>query len=250
VKEVMMKNMRKCVGLAFFIIFGAAVAAEEAQESPSDRDPVVLDDFLELAEPERNISGAYWGTGLTLSNISYHVKVVQYLKGMKTTDFHTSGSQFDISLIGGFGTTFYKRYYAGIEMDFFKRLGSKRNYHSDGDVGVRFDPTLGLNMDVRFGKLFPDRGLLAYVTVGFSRVLGKVVVEQWGYPKEGSFGSFYPTFGLGIEKKVNSLWNVRGDFRISITNNDDKRYIRGTGNVYDGQPERWAVRISVTRSII
>ncbi|MDR0678518.1 MAG: porin family protein [Holosporaceae bacterium] len=212
----------------------------------------VTDEFLELAEPQKNIGGAYYGLGVTLSQISHKVKAVK--NDLLETSFKKSGSQFDISLIGGFGSAFHKRYYAGIEMELFQRFSGKTQYN--GEVGIIYASGIGLNMDVRFGYLFPEHGYLIYTTVGFARVLGKVsfqsdIARRRENPK-GTFGSFYPTFGAGIEHKINHLWNVRGDFRISITSKDDDKHLtvsRTSHWKYEAKPSRVAFRISVTRSI-
>jgi hypothetical protein len=104
-------------------------------------------------------------------------------------------------------------------------------------------------MDIRFGRLYPLQGHLVYATVGFARVLGHGLFECGSYYAEGSFGSFYPTFGVGFEKKINHRWNVRADFRISLTSKDDNKSPRGTYWKYEAKPSRAAFRISITRSI-
>ncbi|MDR2781439.1 MAG: hypothetical protein LBB21_03215 [Holosporaceae bacterium] len=206
-----------------------------------------LDEFLQLADPEKNISGAYYGLGVGLSKISHELKA----KAVNVSEENLSSnrSQFDISLICGFGSAFYKRYYAGIEMDFFKRACGGRSYSENKRVGIFHNSTVGLNMDVRFGYLYPQHGCLVYTTFGFSRVLGRALLNRGSYYSEGSFGSFYPTIGFGAEKKINHIWNVRADYRFSITNKDDNKYLTGTTWKYEAKPERMAFRISVTRSI-
>jgi hypothetical protein len=97
---------------------------------------------------------------------------------------------------------------------------------------------------------------LIYTTLGFASVIGKVAfsgnTRKRAAPPTGTFGSFYPTFGAGIEYKINHLWNIRGDFRISITSKDDNKSLKVSPISdwkYEAKPSRLAFRISVTRSI-
>ncbi|MDR1236261.1 MAG: hypothetical protein LBJ96_04610 [Holosporaceae bacterium] len=235
----------KKVSLLFVFMYSAVFSADSA---PVNEGAQTTDEFLEPAEPERSVGGAYYGVGVALSRISHNLKASK-IGATGRTEFRSNKNQFDVSLIGGFGAAFHKRYYAGIEMDFFKRLNGGTSYSSDKQIGIKHSSTLGLNMDVRFGYLYPQQGYLAYVTVGFARVLGRGLFDSGSCYSEGSFGSFYPTLGVGVEKKVNHLWNVRADVRFSITVKDDDKHLRGTNWNYEGKPGRTALRISVTRSI-
>jgi hypothetical protein len=233
------------------VCFGTLVAGASLADSDilsqSSGSPV-SEEFLDLDEPDRNISGAYYGLGFTLSRISHSMKAS---RSGQEVSFKKADNQYDISLIGGFGSMFYKRYYAGIEMEFFRRFSGKTNYHSSGAIGLKHTSTVGLNMDVRFGYVFPKQGSLVYATIGCARVLGTVVsaegVGRNARVQEGSFGSFYPTVGGGVEKKLNSRWNVRGDLRVSITSTDDNRRVRNWN--FEAKPSRTALRVSVTRNI-
>ncbi|MDR0632263.1 MAG: hypothetical protein LBF54_03440 [Holosporaceae bacterium] len=246
--------MNKLIGIAFLIISPSAVVFASSEKQSSEKS-AASNAFSELSWPYRNVGGAYWGLGATLSRISHSAWM--WKDGTeKVTNFKATNSQFDASLIGGFGSAFYKGYYAGIEMELFKRFGEKASRHPGGEVGIIHKSAIGLNMDVRFGYLLPKRGELIYVTVGFARVVGGVAFYEGsggnrpGY--EGSFGSFYPTLGVGVEHKINHLWNVRGDFRISITSKDDNKYLstRSTTWKYEAKPSRMAFRISITRNIL
>ncbi|MCR5224809.1 MAG: porin family protein [Alphaproteobacteria bacterium] len=208
-------------------------------------------ELVELGEPCKYVSGAYYGLGLGLSHISHKINAVK--NSTENVTCKRNSNQYDISLIGGFGSAFYKRYYAGIELELFKRLkGSDAN---KDDFSIVFPSTIGLNMDVRFGYQFPESGSLVYVTVGFARVIGKASFKvnnaRRGRRNEVSFGSFYPTFGAGVEYKINHNWNVRGDVRYSITSKDDNKHMRvnNTDWKFDAKPSRVAFRISITRNI-
>jgi opacity protein-like surface antigen len=137
-------------------------------------------------------------------------------------------------------------------MELFRRFAGKTSY--DGEVGIIHASTTGLNMDVRFGYLLPKHGAMVYATAGCARVLGRVAFSGGALRQknpEGSFGSFYPTFGAGVEYKLDHRWNIRADWRISITSKDDNKYIQANGATgkYEAKPSRTAFRISVTRNI-
>jgi hypothetical protein len=94
-----------------------------------------------------------------------------------------------------------------------------------------------------------------YATIGFARIIGTTalyVSNGNSNASKKSFGSFYPTFGLGAEYKMTYNWNIRMDVRFSITSRDEKAAVaRDAGGTWStaGRPNRAAVRISVTRSI-
>ncbi|MDR0968674.1 MAG: porin family protein [Holosporaceae bacterium] len=249
--------------LAILLLFSAYVHAEDsasttisadsaanetADKSAEENKDKAADEFLDLGEPSRNIGGAYWGLGLTWSSISHKLKATSDKN--EEVNYKKSGNQFDVSLLGGFGAAFYKLYYTGIEAEFFKRFGGGTSYSNDDRAGLIHNSTMGLNMDVRLGRLFPEHGWLAYGTLGFARVLGRAVFRDADHnnKREGSFGSFYPTVGIGAEYKLTNRWNIRGDFRYSITSKDDGRTVSGWK--YEAKPNRMAFRISITRSIL
>ncbi|GHT95109.1 hypothetical protein FACS1894122_12350 [Alphaproteobacteria bacterium] len=189
-------------------------------------------------------------------------------------DLSSSANQYDLSLIAGFGAPFHKNWYAGIEFALFKRFGERKK--DNGLIGIKHSSIIGMDMDVRLGYLFPQSGNLLYVTIGFTRILGRATFPQDKERRgEVSFGSFYPTFGFGIEHKINHNWNIRGDFRISLTSKDDNKSHRsnkeevvkfdknkatdkdkvgysldsGKDLKFDAKPARYSFRISITRNI-
>jgi hypothetical protein len=234
------------VVLFFVAVYALPLLAEE-EKSPSSK----ASEFPPLEDPDRNISGAYWGAGVALSRMSSEVKITETEEKFKKSD-----NQFDVSAIAGFGSPFDRKYYIGLEVELFKRSGGKVDYRGC-DTGVTSVPTVGINMDLRFGYLFRKEGVLLYLTTGFGRIIGKVFFrEKTDNPKKnneisGSFGSFYPVFGLGVEYKMNHLWNVRGDFRAALTSKDDNDKRPGSDKLkkYEGKPGRIAFRLSFTRSI-
>ena len=209
------------------------------------------DDFMELDEPYQYVTGAYWGISVGPT----------FVKHKLTADVRTTGAsqrtnisktQFDLGLLAGFGTSFYRDYYVGIEVEMAKRFGKGTHYQNDTDpFGLKFNSQFGLNMNVRFGYLFPKQGSMVYTLVGFSRTLGKVVWKNpEGKETERSFGSYFPVIGVGFEHKMNYDWNVRLDVKYSITSKDsDKRVYKDAPWVYDVKPQSVGVRLSVTRNI-
>ncbi|MBR1734433.1 MAG: outer membrane beta-barrel protein [Alphaproteobacteria bacterium] len=203
-------------------------------------------DFQKFEEPDQKISGAYYGLGLGLSNISNQLHV--YKNDGTSLNHKKSANQYDISLIGGFGTVLYNKYYAGVEFDFFKRLPKKTTWFDK--VGIVHKANMGLNMDVRFGCQFPKQGNLLYVTVGFARVLGEMQADNNGTINKATFGSFFPTAGIGIEHRMNQKVNIRGDFRYTFGSKERKSMpFNGNTAEFQGKPKRFAFRLSVVRSI-
>lgn len=210
------------------------------------------DDFMELDEPYQYITGAYWGISVGPTFVKHKLTAKNETTGIsQKTDF--SKTQFDLGLLAGFGTSFYKDYYVGIEMEAMNRFGKGTHYRNDTDpFGLKFNSQFGLNMNVRFGYLFPKQGNMVYAMVGFSRTLGKVVYKDAsGKETERSFGSYFPTVGIGFEHKINYDWNVRLDVKYSITSKDSDNRIRMNKVpwVYKVKPQSMGVRLSVTRNI-
>ncbi|MDR3187439.1 MAG: porin family protein [Holosporaceae bacterium] len=240
--------MRRFAGAAFLLALlpsfaesGLQPLKEQESSGKNGRAGEFEDEFSELSEPHRNVSGAYYGLGLGSSLISHKVT---YGKGEgQKSSSKKNAHQFDISLILGFGAPFYGRCYAGVEWDLFKRFSKKTSY--ENEIGIIHSANIGLNMDVRFGYLFPEHGSMVYFTAGFARIVGRVTFNRGS--TEGSFGSFYPTLGVGVEHKINHRWNVRGDFRLAITSKDDNKYSHGWK--YEAKPNRIAFRVSITRNI-
>ncbi len=232
--------------LLFSFIDAAASSERQEMESEYNKN----NDFLELSEPERKVSGAYYGLGVTLSRTSNKLNVSKNQQA--SLKYDNSANQYDFSAIIGFGSAFYERYYAGVELDFFKRLPEKTKRKNE--IGIIHSSNIGMNMDVRFGYQFPQHGTLAYLTAGFARIIGKAAFYRSNDNSPSakkSFGSFYPTVGFGLEYKMNHKWNLRGDFRYSITNKDDNKYVKLDANEwkFDAKPNRFAIRFSVTRNI-
>ncbi|GHU16765.1 hypothetical protein FACS189472_02560 [Alphaproteobacteria bacterium] len=236
----------------------AAINTDQSAESSADTKN--NDEFIELSEPERTVSGAYFGIGAGWSRISHKLQNVKSGPVRSADDkkedipgFSRSANQYDVSLIAGFGAPFYGNCYAGIEFSIFKRLGERNYRPKDTEIGLKHPSIIGMDMDVRLGYLFPESGNLIYATIGFARALGRVTFlkNNQGDTDEVSFGSFYPTFGFGVEHKMNHNWNIRGDFRISLTSADDRKLYRTKEqeSKFDAKPSRCAFRISVTRNI-
>ncbi len=209
-------------------------------------------DFMELDEPYKYVTGAYWGISVGPSFVKHKLSAHN-----ETTNVYqrtnASKMQFDLGLLGGFGTSFYKDYYVGIEMEMLKRFGKGKHYQNDADhLGLKFHAQFGLNMNVRFGYLFPKQGNMIYTMVGFSRTLGKVVPKNSDSSNlEKTFGSYFPIVGIGVEHKINYDWNARLDVKYSITSKDSNRRIKVKNDswVYDVKPQSIGVRFYITKNI-
>lgn len=130
--------------------------------------------------------------------------------------------------MGGFGTAFYRDWYAGLEFEFFDRF-SKRSKKKD-DMEVIFKSTLGFGMDARLGYQFPKNGLMVYGSIGFSRVLGAMGFKEKDTKGEEkkvkrSFGSFFPTIGAGVMYKMNQSWMLQANVHYTIGSKEKKKFI-------------------------
>lgn len=203
----------------------AAPPSAPVKENKEDKE---IDDqdseFQPLADPYKYISGAYVGGGLDFSHMSYDVKLFEKNDKDVTQKMSKSTFQPALSVIGGFGTTFYKNWYAGLEFEFFKRF-PKRSSKKDR-LEVVFKSTLGFNMDAKLGYQFPNKGLMIYLTIGFARVLGSMSVKEndSAKPSRKTFGSFFPTIGFGAAYKVRQNWVVMGNIHYSIGSKEKKRF--------------------------
>ena len=228
--------------LVFLLVLSGGFASAENSSS---------DDLMELDEPYRYVTGAYWGVSVGPTFVKHKLSAQNGSTGafQKT---NASKTQIDLALLGGFGTSFYKDYYVGIEMEMMRRCGKGTHYANDTDaLGLKFHSQFGLNMNVRFGYLFPKQGNMVYTMIGFSRTLGKAVEKRAdGREFDATFGSYFPTVGIGVEHKINYDWNVRFDVKYSITSKDSDKRSPGSGAwKYDAKPQSVGVRFSVTRNI-
>ncbi len=209
-------------------------------------------DFEELDEPYQYVTGAYWGVtfGPTFVKNKLAANNATEARSQNTS---ISKTQFDVGLMAGFGTSFYRDYYIGVEMEMINRSGKGIHYGNVYDpFYLRFQSQFGLNMNVRFGYLFPKQGNMVYAMIGFSRTLGKAIGENAAGRKEveQSFGSYFPIVGFGIEHKINYDWNIRLDVKYSITSKDsEKKMYKDAPWTYEARPQSIGVRLSVTRSI-
>jgi len=205
------------------------------------------EDFQEFGEPTKTISGAYWGLGLGLSRTQHKIEFTE--NNSSKTSKSSSAAQVEASILLGFGTAFYKRYYAGLEVEVFNRFkGSNKNI--DNKLNINHCRNMSLNFDTRFGYLFPKSGNLIFITAGVSRLFGRV---SFGDDKknESSFGSFFPTVGFGFEHRINYNWNVRADYHYVISSKDNEHEVTANGNKYkyQGKANRMGIRLSFIRNI-
>ena len=209
------------------------------------------DDFIELDEPYQYVTGAYWGVTVGPTFVKHKLTATDKDAKNVLQSTNISKTQFDFGLMAGFGASFYKDYYVGLETEILKRAGKGTYYKNENDAfGLKFQPQFGLNMNVRFGYLFPKQGNMVYAMVGFSRTLGKAVGKDDNDKRvEQSFGSYFPTVGVGIEHKINYDWNIRLDVKYSITSKDSDKKMKKDEPVYGAKPQSMGIRLSITRNI-
>ncbi len=210
-----------------------------------------VEDLQELDDPYKYITGAYVGISAGPSFVSYKFNGHCDATGQNQ---HTKMSKvmWDLALLAGFGTSFYKDYYIGLEMEMMKRKGRSVYFKENTDVwGLKFSSQFGLNMNLRVGYLFPKQGNMVYALIGFARTLGKVSERRKDkVVNEKGFGSYYPVVGFGVEHKINHKWNIRMDVKYSITSKDSEiRKHEGNKWSYNVKPQNVGVRFSITRNI-
>lgn len=259
------KNTAKVSAVSSFSNETGSSSEESSGEDANGIIPVDTE-FEALSNPYRAISGAYVGAGLDVSRIQNKVRL---FLGDKDGNVDKSPkiaekqnvTQFDVSVIGGFGSVFYENWYVGLEFKFFKRLPEKkRNFE---EISIISKGCLGLNMDVRLGYQFPQNGVMVYASVGFARILG----GMWAFDKtqnnkllaKKTFGSFFPTAGVGVEYRLTQIWNIRADLRYSMGSREKKRFLYDDGSkkevadmpvrVLEGKPTRWSVGVSAVRML-
>jgi opacity protein-like surface antigen len=212
--------------------------------------------FQELSLPYNYIGGTYCGIGVGLSRISCDVSAVQTQNNIAIPALKESANQFFVSAFAGFGTNVYKQLYLGIELELSKTF-SEHSKHND-DMAVKFISPFGINMNIRVGYQFPQYGLLLFMTAGFCRITERTTVVTPGVNTDDgnykwiTFGSFYPTIGVGAEYKFKNNWSARLDFKFAITSKDDSsKNVGVNGQFYSfvGKPSGMTVRFSVVRSI-
>lgn len=246
--------------------------AETTDELVSESVENSDNDFLPLTNNiKREINGAFIGLGATFAKITNKVSLKNSATPAITNNIKDNNVQPMLSLIAGFGGNFYKRYYAGIDIELSKRFSNKEKGKThigdnalndiesggkvilkqkyDCDAAVVFDTYTGLNMDVRLGYQLQN-GVLPYLTFGFSKENGKVSLYDHATGNRlatESYGSFHPTLGLGIERQLNYRWNVRCDFRISIPSTDTGKRFYGFSQ--RAKTSKVSFRLSLTRNI-
>lgn len=221
-----------------------------ADEVLNEKKSSGTEEFQKFGEPNKLISGAYWGIGVGLARIQHKVDFWDGTAKKESAEHQSSSAaQTELSLLMGFGAPFYKRYYIGLELEFFKRFsGSTKDYN---ELHIHHCGNSSFNFEARVGYLFPKSGNLVFATAGMSRIFGRTSFGKDTKKTETSFGSFFPTIGCGFEHKINHNWNFRVDARYVISSKENEQSVKADSKVfkYEGKANRVAVRIAITRSI-
>ncbi|MDR2724324.1 MAG: porin family protein [Holosporaceae bacterium] len=210
-----MKKMMIMVYLAFSVV-DVLLAAREVE--PDEARPPE-EEFAQLGEPERDMGGAWVGLGMGLSRHTLEATADRN-DGRRVTHERTDNLA-EFALLAGFGTLIHKEYYTGIAMDLFKRLEGDATYSESRELGLEHNSSVGLNARLLFGCADAVQGRLSYLTVGFERVCGEALTGPGGV--RGSFGSFFPSVGIGFERRLNSTWSLALEARRAITSGEEKR---------------------------
>jgi hypothetical protein len=232
------------ISVAMFAEAEITISAETADEPRDAAESTNGDEeFQPLDEPERSIGGAYWGIGAGVMRVSLDVEASR--RDGQRVNVSDASMRPEISALGGFGAAFYKSYYAGIGIEIFKRFAGKTVTHSSGEVSVIHRGTVGLNMDVKFGRLYPKHGLLVYGSVGFARLQGYMMTAD--IRQKGSYGSFVPVFGMGAQRKLNDNWAGQLAVKYTIPTKDDNKKMGSW--THDGTVQGIVVAVGAVRDI-
>lgn len=240
--------MKKVIALGIFCC--AAVTAAEPQEVVAPEE-----ELQELDQPNKEINGAYWGLGLSVARTHHKIDLTKTVAGVPNpTITHSSPSstaaQIEASFLVGFGTSFWSKYYTGLELEVFRRFRGKTSHFDD--LHVEHSQNTSFNFEGRLGYLFPKKGNMIYLTAGVSRLYSRAYFGDDRSKNVTSFGSFFPTVGVGFEHRINAKWNVRFDYRYVISSKERDQGVKlnnKTTYSYRGKPGRMSFRIAVTRNI-
>ena len=109
----MLKKLLVCVSLVSFVNVIGADTSKTSSVDKKNKEPISsLDEFQPLSEPYRYISGAYCGAGVGYAFIPLKINTTY---NDVTTEYKKKKAQPEIFLTAGFGSSFYKDYYAGLE---------------------------------------------------------------------------------------------------------------------------------------
>lgn len=238
-----MKNISYVV--AVFLLAGSYEVV--AQENVANNEADLQKEFAPLTDPYATVSGAYYGIGVSANAFSSKYSIKEAPAGSNVPQNKKQSKTLPaFSLLAGFGSTIYKSLYTGIEFDIFYRLKGGKN---SNDNPIRTKSYSGFNMDVKFGYQLPKYSSLLYVTAGFARVLGQVSFDAGR--TTSTYGTFHPTIGVGIVKKINDSWNFMVDLKYIIASKDNnKEYHAASGRyVYDAKPQNLSIRLAITKQI-
>lgn len=185
--------------------------------------------FSPVGAPDEVFSGMYVGLGLELisNECKYEILTVgndgYKLSGSINAGYKSSVRTYPYSFLGiiGFGGVYNRFYYAGVETElFFRRGGGTKE---SNDIRIQTKNTYGFNFRLRGGYIFKQHGLMLYGTVSADRSINNIAAKKQAgeYTGYESFGSYHPSIGIGLEKKLRDNWGIRGEFVYTIGIWDD-----------------------------
>jgi len=183
--------------------------------------------FSPVGAPDEVFSGMYVGLGLELISNECKYEILTHNELCNTIQNNHRGSirTYPYSFLGiiGFGGVYNRFYYAGVETElFFRRGGGTKE---SNDIRIQTKNTYGFNFRLRGGYIFKQHGLMLYGTVSADRSINNIAAKKQNpegeYTGYESFGSYHPSIGIGLEKKLRDNWGIRGEFVYTIGIWDD-----------------------------
>ena len=234
--------LKKILFSVSVLSFCFSVNAKEAKTSIS---PYSSDEFQELSEPYRYITGAFLGLGLGYASVPLKVNAKKTEAPAAEFKAKKKKGQTEMSLLAGFGMAFRRNFYTGLDIEFCKRFSKHESPTPNENFKIVHHPTFGLNMYARLGYQFPLSGTMIYSAFGFAKLIGHLeTVNAENKKVKSSFGTYSPTIGLGIEKRINYDWSIRLDAKYSLTKKKTKEIEKFK---YEGKVSKTAIKLYVTK---
>lgn len=183
------------------------------------------DKFNPVGAPDEVFSGLYAGFGLDLisNECKYEIFATEKLDANIKQGYKGSLRNFPYSFLGilGFGGVYNRWCYLGVETELFFRRGGGTKVNDY--IKILSKNTYGFNFRLRGGYIFKQHGLMIYGTISADRSINHIAAKKLedGYTSYESFGSYHPSIGIGLEKKLRDNWGIRGEFVYTIGIWDD-----------------------------
>lgn len=256
----MKKSLVVCLGL----LFNVYLFADEVQIIENDEESDVIAEetpaeLPELSEPIYNFSGMYTFIGAGYDTTGNKVRITNSRVNLK-------GRTRNLVLFGGIGCggVFQDKYYLGIDFEAFRRSNGNEKTINTTSISnsvlysyVRAHNTLGIAIKSRIGYIRPGCSYMPYIIFGCERFQHqfRMVAKQGNVSSSSNrdtYGSFYPVFGLGIEKKLNNNWSFRTEvtYNLGIWDDTSKKINLGSATIpYKAKGNRASIKVMFSKYI-